>query len=362
LSILQAVTRAAAIVLMAGICGSVSTFAQAGELNLDVDLTAYGDNTEFSNPFRVGETLFGAFGTIGVEAALSDHLALRLGVFGHQRFGSRRAFDQVRPALAFVMGSPRSRFVFGTLETPRHAAGFGPDRFGPHGLLPPIQRETLAFDRPWEAGLQWLVDTPRVSQDMWINWQRIARPGEREIFDVGLTNRLVIRPNLALRGEMHVVHRGGQVRADEPVSDSYATALGFEAGGAAGALDRVSVEALALVSRHTPDRDARLPRITGLGTFLRVAVEDGDWRMHAILWRGNDVVKTEGDAHYQSLRRDGTRFGGLRDYLETGVTRRFPLAPRSSLEASARWHRVESHYEYSFRLLAVAHLRRRLGS
>lgn len=358
---MQAVTRAAAVVLLAWIGGSASTSAQGGEMNMDVDLAAYGDNTELSNPFRVGETLFGAFGTIGLEATLSDHLTVRVGVFGHQRFGSRRAFEQVRPALALVMGSPRSRFVFGTLETPRHTGGFGPDRFGPHGLLPPIQRETLAFDRPWEAGLQWLVDTPQVQQDVWINWQRIARPGQREIFDVGLTSRITLRANLALRGEAHVVHQGGQVPAEDPVADSYATAVGFEAGGPAAGFDRVSVEALALLSRHTVDRADHAPRLTGFGTFLRVAVEDGDWRGHAILWRGDDVVKREGDPHYHSLRRDGARFLGLRDYLETGLTRRFPLAPRSSLEASVRWHRVESHYEYSFRLLAVAHLRRPIG-
>jgi hypothetical protein len=121
------------------------------------------------------------------------------------------------------------------------------------------------------------------------------------------------------------------------------------------------VEALALLSRHVPDRGDAAPRMTGLGTFLRVAVEEGGWRAHAILWRGDDVMKLEGDAHYHSLRRDGTRFGGLRDYLETGLTRRFTLAPRSSFEASVRWHRVESDYEYSFRLIAVAQLRRRIA-
>jgi hypothetical protein len=35
----------------------------------------------------------------------------------------------------------------------------------------------------------------------------------------------------------------------------------------------------------------------------------------------------------------------------------FPLAASSWLEASARWHRVENDYEYSFRVLAVAALR-----
>jgi hypothetical protein len=102
-----------------------------------------------------------------------------------------------------------------------------------------------------------------------------------------------------------------------------------------------------------PDRARPEDARTGFGTFLRAAVEEDGWRLHAILWRACDFIKQEGDLHYQSLRRDATRYRGLRDYAEAGLTRTFRLASRSSLEASARWHRVENDYEYSFRVLAV---------
>ena len=352
--------RAAVLTLTIVLCGSRALSAQPREAHVDARVTAYGDNTEFANPFRVGETLLGAFVTLALEARLSERLAVRAGVFGHQRFGSDRAFDEVRPVLALVIGGPRSRLVFGTIQAPDVVDAPGPDRLGPHGLLPPVQRETLAFERPWEAGLQWLIESPRVRQDAWINWQQIAREGQRERFDTGIRSRISLRPGVAFRGEAHLVHQGGQVPAAEPVADSYAAALGFEAGGPAGPFDRVSVEALALVSRHVPDRDDRVPRMTGLGTFLRLALEDGRWRTHGILFRGDGFAKWEGDPHYGSLRLDGTRFFALRDYLEVGLTRRVDLAPRSWLEASARWHRVESDYEYSFRVMAVTALRWRV--
>ena len=35
------------------------------------------------------------------------------------------------------------------------SSGIGPDRTSLHGLLPPLQVETLAFLRPYEAGVQW---------------------------------------------------------------------------------------------------------------------------------------------------------------------------------------------------------------
>jgi hypothetical protein len=336
--------------------------AAADDFSLDLDASAtfYGDNTEFSNPFRTGETLTGAWAAVFVEGRVSDRLALRGGVFGHQRFGSDSAFDEVRPVIALVIGSRSSRLVLGTLETHRRSGGGGPDRAGPHGLLPPFQRETLAFDRPWEAGVQWLVDTPRVSQDAWVHWQRVARPGQRERFDAGVTSRVRLRRALALRGDAHLVHQGGQVRAAEPVADSVAAGVGVEAAAGVGRLDRLSLEAVAVVSRHAPDRARAEDARTGFGTFIRGAVEEHGWRLHAILWRSDDFIKAEGDAHYQSVLRDGSRYRGLRDYAEAGVTRTFDLGPGSWLEASVRWHRVERDYEYSFRVLAVGRLRARL--
>ena len=63
------------------------------------------------------------------------------------------------------------------------------------------------------------------------------------------------------------------------------------------------------------------------------------------MWRGDDFLKDEGDPNYQSVRRDGTRWRGIRDYAETGVTRTFAPAAGAILEASFRYHRIEDHYE-----------------
>jgi hypothetical protein len=106
-----------------------------------------------------------------------------------------------------------------------------------------------------------------------------------------------------------------------------------------------------------PDRERPERSRTGVGAFLRTSAEKAGWRVHGILWRASDVISAEGDRHYHALRRDGTEFRALRDYVEAGLTRTFPLAPASFLEASVRWHLVEGRDEYSFRILAVARLR-----
>jgi hypothetical protein len=337
-------------VLVAG-CALVAMPAGAGQtpdLSFDATITFYGDNTEFSNPFREGQTLIGTWAKASVDVRTSDNLVLRAGIFGNQRFGSEDGFDEVRPVLALDIGNAHSRLVLGTLDTVRRADGPGPDRTGPHDLLPPIQVETLAFERPWEAGMQWLVDTPRITQDAWLHWQRLNRRGEREVFDTGLRTRIRASPALAFRGEMLLVHQGGQSSSEDPVADSFAAALGAEIGGPVGPLDRLAFEAFGLASRYVPDREDTVNDRSGFATFLRGG--------HAILFRGDDFIAREGDANYQSIRRDGTSYRALRDYAEAGLTRLFPLAPQSWIEASARWHRVENDYEYSFRILAVARL------
>jgi hypothetical protein len=328
---------------------------------LDAHALFFGDNSEFSNPFREGETDLGVFGRVSLDLPLTSGVTLRAGVFARQVFGSEDAFDDVRPVLTLVVGGPRSRFVFGTLDTVRRADGAGPDRFGPHGLLPPLQRETLALERPWEAGLQWIVNTPRIQQDMWLHWQRVQSPFARERFDTGVTTRVQAGRAFAIRGQFHAVHEGGQQFAFGAVRDSLAGALGVEVGGPAGPVERVSLESLALISRFAPDRQDDRRSRTGVGVFIRIAAESRGWRAHALAARSNDFIKDEGDLHYQALRRDGSEFRATRDYAEAGITRSFRLGDPATLEASVRWHRVENDYEYSYRILAVVHERWRLS-
>ena len=55
-------------------------------ITLAADLLFYGDNTEFRNPFREGETIFGAAGSASRSTSIG--CTVSLGVFGNQRFGS----------------------------------------------------------------------------------------------------------------------------------------------------------------------------------------------------------------------------------------------------------------------------------
>ena len=331
----------------------VGPAAAQDRIALVVDTTFYGDNTEFFNPWRRGETLLGTEGRLLLDVDLNDRVTLRGGLFGNHRFGDDSNFENVRPVLALHLKNDATRFIIGSIESGTRQVGLGPDQLGPHGLLPPLQRESLAFSRPDEAGLQLTFDTERFEQDAWINWQRLNTEQNRELFDTGVRGRLGVDLGLPvwLSYQFHLVHQGGQLSNSGPVGDSWAGGPGLIVELPAGVFDRQTAEAHGLVSRDVPDRVARDSADTGFGLFTRYAAEKAGWRAHLIAWRACDFVKREGDENYGTLGEDG-RLTRLRYYFQAGLTRTYYPAKEVGLEFSARLHRAEIHNDYSFRILA----------
>jgi hypothetical protein len=346
----------AALVWMGVPWGGRAARAQEN-VTLRSDILLYGDNTEFRNPFREGETIFGAAARVFAEVRLAPGAAISIGAFGNQRFGGERAFEQVRPVVALTVRGRRSTFVFGTLPAPDPSRPMGPDRGGPHGLLPALQRETLAFERAYEPGLLWRYAGDRVSHTMWIEWQRLNTAQHRERFDAGLEGRLSVSRALAFPFQLHVVHEGGQQFAAGPVADSAAAALGVALTRGTPDRGQLTAEVFGLAGRSVPDRERPAEDRDGRAFLIRAAIERRGWRAHALLWRGREFIKDEGDVNYGSLRRDGHRYGGTRDYAETGVARRLTIAPGAVIEVSGRLHRTERFYEYSYRVIAIVSTR-----
>lgn len=341
------------------VIASRATSAQE-RVTLQADVLFYGDNTEFRNPFREGETIFGTTARGCVVVAVNDRVDLSFGAVGNHLFGGDDAFELVRPAFALTVKGRRSTFLFGTLPPSRRDPGEGPDLAGPHGLLPALQRETLAFTRPYEAGFRWTFNASKLQHEMWLNWQRVNTAEHRERFDAGFAGQFLTAGSLAFPFQLHVVHEGGQLFASGAVRDSAAAALGIRLAGSAGRFERAAVEIYGLGSRYVPDREEPERTRRGAGVFGRASVHRSGWRGHILFWRGRDFITDEGDPNYLSLRRDGSVYGGTRDYSEAGVTRVFRPAPSVSLAASARIHRTEKHYEYSYRVIGTANLRIRL--
>jgi hypothetical protein len=341
-----------ALALLLAVATAGTSFAQ-DSVAVKANVLFYGDNTEFHNPFREGETIFGAVARVTVATALGDRTVLTLGAVGNQRFGSEDAFDLVRPVISLTVRGSRSSFIFGTFAPSDHAAAHGPDLNGLHGLLPPLQRETLAFDRPSQAGLQWLFAGGRLRHDLWLNWQRLNTPEHRERLDAGANAHLRLGGPFSLPIQLHLVHEGGQLFSAGPVADSLAAAAGVSLRGRLARFDTAAIEAFALASRFIPDRSDDERDLDGGGFLARASAERAGWRGHLLVWRGKHFITDEGDPNYLSVRRSGSRYRGTRDYSEAGLTRIFRPDSRVTIHASGRIHRVERHYEYSYRILGV---------
>jgi hypothetical protein len=346
-----------AVRLLAAASALVAATATSGlaqdSVALQANVLFYGDNTEFRNPFREGETIFGAAVRLAAVAGIGDRTILALGAFGNLRFGSEKGFDLARPVVSITIRGARSSITFGTLPPSPHASATGPDLNGPHGLLPPLQRETLAFDRPYEAGLQWLFAGRRLRQDAWLNWQRVNTRDHRERFDAGVNGWFGLTGPFTIPYQVHIVHEGGQLFRSGPVADSQSAAAGVSLRGRLGALEAIQIDAFGTATRFVPDRASPERHQNGAGFLGRASVERAGWRAHLLVWRGWDFITDEGDPNYLSIRRDGSRYRGTRDYSEVGLTRLFRLVPGVTIHASGRVHRIEKHYEYSYRVLAV---------
>lgn len=348
--LLYSAMRVAGLLLCAALL-PLSASAQE-QLAIRSDFLFYGDNTEFSNPFRDGETIFGAVARAALEITLNDRVTVSAGAFGNQRFGSAHSFEQVKPVLSLTVRGRRSTFVLGTLPPLTSELPIGPDRGGPHALLPPIQRETLTFERPYEAGLAWWFNGTGLQHHLWLDWQRLNTPEHRERFDGGVRTAYRLSNALAIPVQLHVVHEGGQLFSSGPVADSAAVATGALMSSVLGRY-ATTLEVLAVGSNHVPDRSRPDMSRTGVAFFSRVTAEREVWRAHAIFWRGRDFIKDEGDPNYLSVFQSGAPYRGTRDYSEAGLTRRFTLARAAVFDVAARVHRVEGRYDYSYRIASV---------
>ncbi|HJT23977.1 MAG TPA: hypothetical protein VJ873_05340, partial [bacterium] len=65
--------------------GFLAAGVQAADITWLNSFTFYGDNTEFFEPFRTGETLLGQQGQSRFQAALGQRTFLSVGVFGDFR-------------------------------------------------------------------------------------------------------------------------------------------------------------------------------------------------------------------------------------------------------------------------------------
>ena len=372
---MKLIVRLSALLLM---LMSLSGIVQAQEHHpVTVELRSffYGDNTEFFNPYRDGETLLGEQLRLSASMTVAKNVRIKLGAQSDGRAGGTPAFDSVVPIVSLEVGGPRNVFVMGTLRSGaldrEPAQDLWPDVSGPHGLVPPLHLDTLTMTQPNDAGLQWLHTDRALISDIWIAWRQVCTATQREKFDVGLNSRLnILRGSHGLIGiaaQGHILHQGGQLTHVDMVGDSDAGGFGPQGELRIGS-GLLRADAFMLYSKHNPDRGdlTRPDRLNGHGTFLRTAYELRDWRGAWLVWRGTDFIQWNGDPNYGAVLNDGQQpipnvTRAARTYQEFSLSRRFRIGNDVAFMANGRYYKVDDRWDYAYRVVASIRFRRTFG-
>jgi hypothetical protein len=315
----------------------------------------YGDNTEFFNPYRTGQTVLGAQLQTYLSAVLGPRTEVIIGAYGNHRSGRSDFLDEVRPLLGFRYRTKSSLGVLGTLVTE--------DR---HGYLEPLEVSTLEFTRPVEYGLQWREDRSWIGGEVFIDWQHLNTRDSREVFDYGLL--LHARPTsyLTLEFQGHGLHHGGQLySAGVPVTNNEVAAIGVRLHGGLPVAGASELAVFAMGSRGNIEPFPPVGRPDhGHGTYVRGAVAPRGWaELFTIQWWGRDFLSDEGDNSYGSQGSDPAYYRSSRRYQEYGIARRTTIESAITLDTELRFHRFDdlnsialghSKWEYSYRLMVRA--------
>ena len=202
------------------------------------DLTLYGDNTEFFEPYRIRETILGQQFKTFLDASTGGHTSFWAGLFADHRAAQDTAFP-VRPILSFVYHTDTSKGILGTLETANR-----------HGLIEPMEVTTLELTRPIEYGLQWIQKDDFIRLDSFLDWQQLLAPGTSEVFDYGGSAIMPLFGDLGLEAQLHGYHAGG-AQYNVPVWNNLAAGLGFKWQADPEVLGKTFLEVYGLTSKTT---------------------------------------------------------------------------------------------------------------
>ena len=324
--------------------------AFAADITWRNNFTFYGDNTEFFEPFRTGETILGQQGKSYLEAALGPKAFLSAGVFGDFRSTSDQdpALD-VKPILSFEYREGGSRLIMGTLDSKNR-----------HGFLEPLEVTFLEFTRPIEYGFQWLEDDPSFKADLFLNWHQINTPSQPESFDYGFVFKEPLSDQFSFEEQFHGFHFGGQLYYIT-VFNNWVPAAGFNLK-LPGFLGETHLAVFGLMGSHLSGGDTSQV-IWGGGGYLKATVMPGDHLdLFGIGWRGRDFYSQEGDANYASYSMlDSASVDTIHDfvrddrtYVEIGAKRTFPIEGDARFEAEFRLHFMDEFTAYSYKLMVYA--------
>ena len=273
--------------------------ADSNQLFLRFRNATFLNNKEFFNPWQPGYTLIGFWARPLLEYHPGPDTRLTAGVHLLKYSGLER-FESRIPVFSFHHRfTPGFEMVFGSLYGALN-----------HGLIEPLFSFERVFTNRNESGIQFLLNNPRFTADIWLDWERFIFSGDpfQEEFTSGLSSMIFPgsredRLRIGLPLQLLATHMGGQIDASD---ERLQTLVNFATGIHADFhTDHAFFMMVGFRGYLTGFRD--------LSSYIRHHYDNG-WGIYPNLyfntrwfeggvgyWRGNRFVAPRGEPVFQSV-------------------------------------------------------------
>jgi hypothetical protein len=321
--------------------------ASVGDLRISLNAFTFFKDNEYFNDIVQGYTLFGTQLNPQLVYYPIKDLRLEAGVFLWKDFGNPQ-LRQVRPTFRATWTKGNQQFIFGNIR-PNLS----------HGYIEPLFDFERIILKPLEEGLQYRLNSKRVSLDVWVDWLRQEYPGVayQEEIAGGLRSSFRITGDnspvqVSIPLEFTARHAGGQIDTlHAPIQTlfNYATGVVARLPLKGRVVQAVRLNAYGLLFDDHSMANYRLPYQTGNALYLNGTLETRYADLMLSYWQGHQFYAPLGGKYYQSVAaREGTPgyTDSDRKLLMVRLLRDFRVA-----DAAAVTVRVEPVYDFNRKLL-----------
>jgi hypothetical protein len=318
-----------------------------GDLRISLNSFTFFKDNEYFNDIVQGYTLFGTQLNPQLVYYPIKDLRLEAGVFLWKDFGNPQ-LRQVRPTFRATWTKGNQQFIFGNIRPHLN-----------HNYIEPLFDFERVMLKPLEEGLQYRLNSKRVSLDVWVDWLRQEYPGVayqeqiagglRSSFRITSDNSLV---QVSIPFEFTAQHHGGQIDTlHAPIQTLFNYASGVIARLPLNGrvVQAVRLNAYGLLFKDNSMGNYRLPFQNGNALYLNGTLETRYADLMLSYWQGHQFYAPLGGKYYQSVAaREGTPgyTDPNRKLLMVRLLRDFRVA-----DAAAVTVRVEPVYDFNRKLL-----------
>ncbi|MVN76753.1 hypothetical protein GO988_10510 [Hymenobacter sp. HMF4947] len=317
-----------------------------GDLRIALNSFTFFKDNEYFNDIVQGYTLFGTQLNPQLVYYPLKELRLEAGVFLWKDFGNP-TLRQVRPTFRATWTHGHSQFIFGNIKANLN-----------HGYIEPLFDFERVILKPLEEGLQYRLNTNRVSLDVWVDWLKQEYPGVayQEQIAGGISSSFQVtgdnsRIAVSIPFQFTARHEGGQIDTlHAPIQTLLNSATGVVARlplhGAV--LHAVRFNTYGLLYNDNSFQ-YRLPYKMGTAFYTNATLETRYADLMLSYWNGYGYYSPLGGPYYQSV---ASRYGtpdykqDRRQLVMARLLRDFRIA-----DAAAITVRVEPVYDVSAKLL-----------